>query len=506
MSDTANLAISLENLNDNQVKSEYLNRRHQAPVIINTLPQLNDIQALRLVRLSIEIDYRLAAILAGKVQPHLQITTVGLIADLPVGKLFRIQLLGLTASEQAIPSLVEALYDESEDNDLLEFAADGLVQIGTEAAITTLIDIVNDEDNDFGYYIPQASWVALLALGKINQAEARLEYIRVMLILLKQSEFSDFAAEELIKIANPDVVLEVTEIMKDEENSLEVRQNAAEVLAKIATSDCIIALQDVVSDDAELALSVEGILNRINLPQVETPSPGGQQNQDILVIESQLNSDNESIRVKAVKQLGVIASDIAIEALRQALNDPYFNVRRCAVEELGNIKASSVELELINALDDEHSSVCYAAIKALGNIKSVSAVPQLISILNSNNQSLIRPLIQSLGEIANSQAIAAITTRLSDSDILIRLASALQLAKLGILNDLSDVYQGLRHPDPKIRDEALIILSIAKNPASLTELMGLLTSDLDAGVLNQLLNVIDSIQLSNDFFMLHCNI
>lgn len=100
MNSAENLLQKLPQLSDQQLKSEYLSRSKLIELLGPILQQVTDKdQALRVVKLALEIDKKLGAKLAGAVKAEFQRQTVSLIAQLKIPTVSKIQLLGLTRSE-----------------------------------------------------------------------------------------------------------------------------------------------------------------------------------------------------------------------------------------------------------------------------------------------------------------------------------------------------------------------------------------------------------------------
>jgi HEAT repeat protein len=131
------LLQQLHHLSDDQLKQEYLNDLQWTQPLTLMLQQVEEkSQALRVVKLALLIDWFLGAKLAGAVKPEFHAAAVGLVAGLEVPQLLKIQLLGITHSDSAIPLLLEALNEE--DPEVCCSAASALGKIGTEVAVTAL--------------------------------------------------------------------------------------------------------------------------------------------------------------------------------------------------------------------------------------------------------------------------------------------------------------------------------------------------------------------------------
>ena len=96
----------------------------------------DEAQAVRVVRLALEVDLRLGASLAGAVKPEWQKQTVDLVTKLKFPQLIKIELMKLTKSEKAIPELVKALnnlvkaFNDKEDDYVRRIAAKAVGKIG----------------------------------------------------------------------------------------------------------------------------------------------------------------------------------------------------------------------------------------------------------------------------------------------------------------------------------------------------------------------------------------
>ncbi|MFM7716565.1 MAG: HEAT repeat domain-containing protein, partial [Microcystis sp.] len=97
----------------------------------------NETQAKRVVQLGLETDLKLRARLAGEVNVEFQQQTVGLVLRLDVPKHFKVELLGLTKSNEVINELNQALKDSNWD--VRRNAAEALGKIGSEATIPGLV-------------------------------------------------------------------------------------------------------------------------------------------------------------------------------------------------------------------------------------------------------------------------------------------------------------------------------------------------------------------------------
>ncbi|AFY53401.1 hypothetical protein Riv7116_0816 [Rivularia sp. PCC 7116] len=101
------LIYQLSQLSDEQVKRNYLNYLEWTQPIASILTLIDDIEALRLVRLALDVDLMLGAFLAGKVKPELQKVTVDWIGELEISDELKLKLLTKTKSKVAVSFLEE---------------------------------------------------------------------------------------------------------------------------------------------------------------------------------------------------------------------------------------------------------------------------------------------------------------------------------------------------------------------------------------------------------------
>jgi HEAT repeat protein len=204
------------------LKRDYLNYLKWTEPLALMLELVEDeAQAVRVVELALEVDFRLGARLAGAVKPEFHVQTVNLVAGLEIPQLLKIELLNLTQSEKAIPELVKALNDE--DSYVRWRAADALGKIGSDAAINELVKALNDEDS----YV---RWRAADALGKIGSDAAINELVKA---LNDEDSYVRWrAADALGKIGSDAAINELVKALNDEDSY--VRWRAADALVKLA--------------------------------------------------------------------------------------------------------------------------------------------------------------------------------------------------------------------------------------------------------------------------------
>jgi predicted NACHT family NTPase len=126
-------------LDDAALQRDYLNYlKWTEPLILMLGLVENRNQALWVVKLATEVDWQLAARLAGAAQFQFQEETIRYIAELPVPKWHKAKLYALTKSERSIPELAGCLRDK--DKYAHEDAYQALKVIGGGAASRAMIE------------------------------------------------------------------------------------------------------------------------------------------------------------------------------------------------------------------------------------------------------------------------------------------------------------------------------------------------------------------------------
>ncbi len=120
----------------------YLNYLKWTEAISIMLSLLEDeTQALRVVKLSLDVDWILGARLAGAVKPRFQQQTVGILGTLDVPEWLKMQLLGETLSKNAAPELLKLL--EGEDISIYRDIILSLIKIDRQLAASKMLPAIS---------------------------------------------------------------------------------------------------------------------------------------------------------------------------------------------------------------------------------------------------------------------------------------------------------------------------------------------------------------------------
>jgi HEAT repeat protein/3',5'-cyclic AMP phosphodiesterase CpdA len=424
----------LPSLSDEELKREYLNYLKWTEPLALMLELVEDeAQAVRVVKLALEVDLRLGARLAGAVKPECQEQTVSLVAGLEIPQLLKIKLLGLTKSEIAILMLNKALEDE--DSFVRWNAAEALGHIGSETAVPQLIQLLKDEN----FFVRM---IATNVLGHIGS-----EAVRPQLVELRKDEssFVRASASDSLKRLN----------------------------AKAGSSQSVQAQED---NNSSVPESVRDTLEQIDagltIPQL------------IQLLED----ENYSVRRSAANSLGRIGAEAAVPQLIKLLEHENVFVQMSAADSLGRIGAEAAVPQLIKLLDKNQSgSVQTAVAKALGTINSEAIIPQLMPLLEHGDIQrheniavyyekilVYTNAAEALAQITSEAAIPQLIQLLDNRLNLVRKYAADALGRMGAKGAISQLIKLLGDENCEVRESAIKALGKIGAEVAISELIKLL--------------------------------
>ncbi|MEA5477709.1 HEAT repeat domain-containing protein [Pseudanabaena galeata UHCC 0370] len=405
----------LPSLSDARLRQGYLNYlKWTEPLALMLELVEGEEQAVRVVRLALEVDLRLGARLAGEVRYGFQEKTVGLLIremdERKIPKLYAIELLGETRSDKAVAPLILALKDSNYD--VLSKASWALGNIGSEKAFNALVLALKDTDD---YVRVNAAEI----LGNLAKEKA----IESLIITLKDSDscVRRKSAEALGKIGSDKAIESLIFALKDSDG--DVRINAVKALGKIGSDKAIESLIFALKDSYYYVCraAIES-LSCINSQQVV----------DLLSINfKDSDKSDKNVRVNTIEVLGNIGSETAVELLISALKDSYRHVCIEALRALGKIGGERATKALIRNLKNSNDNVISSAAQALGNIGSEQAIDALIHALKDNCHKTRRNAAIALRNTGCDKAISALLFALSDYDSYVRRNAAIALGNIG---------------------------------------------------------------------------
>jgi HEAT repeat protein len=391
----------LPSLSDARLQHDYLNYlKWTEPLALMLELVESEEQAVRVVRLALDVDLRLGARLAGAVKYGFQEKAVGLliqeIDDWKTPKLYAIKLLGKTKTDFAIEPLIQFL--KYTDSNVRRNVAELLGLIGNEKVVEPLIQSLNDSDSN----VRRNAVKTLGLIGNEKSVEPLIQSLND-----SDSNMRRNVVEALVKIGSKKSIEPLIQLLNN--SNPNVRRNTVALLGKIDSELTIEPLIKSLNDsDSNVHKTVVKALVKIgNEEAIES------------FIQS-LNDSDSNVRINSIVALGKIGSEIAIELLIQSLNNSDSNVHRDVAEVLSWIGNEEVIQPLIQSLNNPDSNVHRNSVVALGRIGSEIAIEFLIQSLKNADNNVRRNVAEVLGWIGNEKAIQPLIQSLNDSDSNVR--------------------------------------------------------------------------------------
>ncbi|MBM0745529.1 HEAT repeat domain-containing protein (plasmid) [Phormidium sp. CLA17] len=381
-------------------------------------------EAEKLVEMTLGVDLKLSARLAGEVKPNLQTNTVKIIADQEVPEWFRIFLLGETKSPKAIDVLMNII--QQSDSSIRRRVVWASRQLDIKFAMPLFKEAIKDPDPSVRETtiravaesdIEQAVLLATQILSKESAPSVReaavicalgkSETEAAILALLqatqdKENDVRAMAAHNLEKM-NCKILLSIlSKTLKNKIIAPDIRKSAAKQLGKLGdesiTCDLFEAQLDLNSNiSKEAACALQEV--RSKLSQQGSDLEIHQEEQNKRQIDSwhvYLRSEEPIPRGNAIYHLtSLLDKEVAIELALQALDDTHPYVRGHAITKLVKLVGAEAIPQAVKALDDMHYGVRDKASQALIDMKKDSLGNLEIF------EETVSNLIQILGEDKN---------------------------------------------------------------------------------------------------------
>jgi HEAT repeat protein len=464
------LLTRLSNLSDDSLKREYLNYlKWTEPLALMVDLLDNKAQAVRVVKLGLEVDWQLGARLAGAVKQEWQEKTLDLIADLKLPQLVEITLFEISKSEKAIPFFQKAT--EHQDSRVRSRAAYALGEIKSEAAIRLLIKLLEDENCDVRYSTAEI-------LGEIKP-EAVITHL-IKLLEHEEPGVRSRAADALGRIKSEVAITHLIKLLKDEH--FLVSSSAASALGLIKSEVAIPHLIKLLEDErfsvcSRAVFALGKIKSEVVLPH----------------LMKLLQHEDSSVRFNAVFALGKIKSEVVIPHLIKLLEDEDSSVRLSMASALGEIKSAIAIPHLIKLLEDENSSVRCIAVFTLEQIKSEVAIPHLIKLLEDENSSVRSSAASEIGSIKSEEAIPHLMKLLEDEDSSVRSSAASVIGSIKPEVAIPHLIKLLEDENSSVRSSAASAIGKIQSEVAIPHLIKLL-EDENSSVRSSAASVIGSIK------------
>lgn len=413
------LLKKLPKLSDAELKRDYLNYLKWTEAIALLLGLIDDdSQAIRLVKLALlEVDPMLGSELTGSVKPELHREMIALIEALETPEWYKVELLGVTKLDAAIPLLCQAL--NSNDLDICRRVCQWLVLFENQSAIKVLQQ----------------------KLAKLNEL---LRQPQPFLFPNPILQCWEHVIKALAQISKQDAIQDLRHKLLESPNPSGLFTRLSDgitLLAQLDGKNCLPKLFEMIEDQTSP-----------NRQKVAASTLGKIDDESALskLIQRLGIEQNSSVRESIINSLALSNTDEAALVLAKMMEDPNPVVRQSIAKKLirqNNPVAVTVLQPLLNHLD---SKISWDVAKVLGQLRSTYALPKLISVLTNTSCSADRrsTAAKLLGQIDDESAILILLDALVDPDYTVRRSAAISLRMFGIEHAVPELLKAFRHYHP----------------------------------------------------------
>jgi HEAT repeat protein len=169
------------------------------------------------------------------------------------------------------------------------------------------------------------------------------------------------------------------------------------------------------------------------------------------------------LRWRAAYGLGLgEKSDVAVEALKDALKDESPRVRRAAMAALGRIGGAAAVPLIRPGTESKDPLVRVEAVRALGRTREKSALPALVAASKYKHPAVRATAVAAMAAIPDRRSLEAIIAAVRDEHRAVRYAALKVLVPLHGATVYKGLFELLADPDRKIRAEAGNALRIGR--------------------------------------------
>jgi HEAT repeat protein len=438
-------------VDDQQLKHFYLNYLKWTEPLSLLLGLLDDEQALRLVRLGLDVDWFLGARLAGEAKQEFQQQTVGLVSRLVEEKdlqqWLKFELWEKTRSSTIIPKLLPILQDS--DSWMVQLKVIKVIgQLGDISNISNLSSLLQDCDH----------WVRPNVLAAIKKLGDK-EYFTDLLFLLQHinSNFRWIATKVILELGNKN------DLSLRHDSNPSIQESVVNAILKLGDKnnlpDLLLLLQD---SDSNVRKSVVNTIlklgNKSDLP-------------DLLPL---LQDSDSNVRKSVVNAILNLGNKSDLPDLLPLLQDSDSNVRKSVVNAILKLGDKSNLPDLLLLLQDSDSHIRKSVVNAILKLGDKSNLPDLLLLLQDSDSHIRKSVVDTILKLGNKSNLPDLLPLLQHSDPIIQSCALEAILKLGDKSNLPDLLPLLQHPASIVRSCALEAILELGDKSNLPDLLPLL--------------------------------
>ncbi len=240
---------------------------------------------------------------------------------------------------------------------------------------------------------------ATYALGRINSDPQRNRAIEILSEILKD-QFEDEGIRSTCALALahntvPEVERLLISQLKDDSEG--IRSSIVQALADFKTPESMLTLIESLNDLSPKVRAFAGEYLGLTAPLVQN-------------LKDILFNDNETVRAKAIKEMGSTESRKAMDILIMLTESSSDTLRRRAIQALGGYDSPAIIEPLMARVDKEFGENLVAIYASMGKAKSEKTIDFLIDGLKKDSPAIKAACVQALCEKRSDKAIEKLLT------------------------------------------------------------------------------------------------
>ncbi len=420
-------------MDDQRLQHFYLNCLKWTEAISMMLAFLEDeTQALRVVRLALEVDLYMGSRLAGEVKLRFQEQTVGMVSALDVPEWLKVELWGRTGSKRALPTLLKFL--RSHDLRIAQKAAAWIGFIGDAVVVPELIQILESLEK---WVVEKNLHTSLLHLGKEEFSGKVLSH-----------EAAALETEIIKVVANlspQDGKTKLCEYIKEPSSFIDLFMQPDIIYILAASCDPIFAEEQALNvlEDCNTINSINKIHQLVELlsklKSVKAPS--------VLIKKLSLDESTQFSDI-VINSLGLFDSEDAVEALVELIGSPISSIRKKAANALIKNRQTKAGDYLTRHLHKPDWDIRWCASVVLGEFGNDASLAMLSEGLVDENYRIRVTAAKLLGNLDPKLTSSLLISALDDSTYSVRRNAAISLSRFNRCEAIPELLKALRHYYP----------------------------------------------------------
>lgn len=457
----------LTQLSDAKLKGEYLNYlKWTEPVALMLALVEDEAQALRVVELTLEVDWMLGARLAGEVKEEFQEKTVKMVDELSTTDWMKAELLERTRSNKAI-SFLKNIYNNCSGPVISDITMGELRnRVRQSLFLLGCSDVLEEWDR---IRAEVESLMTENLAEESNHQEDINPYRKIIEEFLNSLKHKNREAYSSYLYSIDRVRFENSATFSFNSAVFELlnhpnkytRWGAIHALGAIGSEEVVPGLLSFIENPNSLASDRSTAAEVIGRLKLKSAIPE--------LIEFIKESPHPDVRISSVYALRIIASEEVIPGLELGIQDLDSEVRRHSIQALERVDSDKAAPVLMRAILNPDKMVYRIAadrLRVLSNKETIrtflrkAAIPTLIQMLECSESWMTRHITFILWNVIDEEQFSILREKLSCEDSIseVDVCISLLLGKFGLKEAVPGLLVAIKNSDSEVRQLAAFAL------------------------------------------------